>query len=262
MIPLSQTLARKLVESIWLEFERIDQMALSRSLERRDDDGRKSVVLTLSPLLQLVVENLEELGFLQRTLLNQDEWEEHQPVIERSSLDDDQRARELMPPWVVLRQQRSQPLVGYLLLLIGDGWTGDTEIHALTEDFHGVLTTVHSRLEKLPVDVGPIRTIDGSQIFMSVALGDIWDDVQGMGSMSRRLLRAMQKHGPCSYERLSSCWGKSATKKQRKSSVNAVRNALKIPLARGLIRYVGKEGKLFLWQLTGLGSECLAFIRK
>ena len=262
MIPVTQALARKLVESLWSEFAGIDQTALSRLLERRDDDGRKSVVQALSPLLQLVIENLDELGFLQRTLLTQEEWEGHQHVVERSSFDDDQRACELMSPWAVLRQQRSQPLVGYLLLLVGDGWTGDTEIQALTEDFHGVLTTVHSRLEKLPVDVGPIRTPDGSQIFMSVALGEIWDDVQGMGSMSRRLLRAMQKQGPCSYERLSSCWGKVATKNKRKSSVNAVRNALKIPLARGLIRCVGKEGKLFLWQLTGLGSECLAFVRK
>jgi len=231
-------------------------------MEHRDADGRNSVVQTLSPLLHLVVENLDELGFLQRTLLCQDEWEEHQHVVERPPDDDDQRARELMSPWAVLRQQRSQPLVGYLLLLIGDGWTGDTEIHALTEDFHGVLTMVHSRLEKLPVDVGPIKTPDGSQIVMSVALGAIWDDVVNLTSRSTKLLRDMQKNGPCTYERLSSTWGKEVSKKARKNSVNAVRNALKVPTDLKLIRSVGKSGRFLLWQLTGLGSESLAFARK
>jgi hypothetical protein len=138
MIPLSQTHAKKLVESIWLEFERIDQMALSQ----RQADGGEIVDTTVAPLLQIIVENLDELGFLQRTLLTHDEWVEHQYVTELSTLDDDQPARKLKGQWAVLRQARSQPLVGYLLLLLGDGWTGDYEIHALTDDFHEVLTTI------------------------------------------------------------------------------------------------------------------------
>lgn len=256
MIPLSQTHAMKLVESISLEFQRIDQTALAHA------DGCEGVEAILTPLLHVIVENLDELGFLQRTLLTHDEWVEHQHVTELSTLDDDQPARKLVGSLTVLCQARSQPLVGYLLLCLGYGWTSNFEINALTDDFHEVLTSIQSRIEKLPVDVGPIKTPDGSQIYMSVALGAIWDDVMNLTSRSTRLLRKMQKEGPWTYERLSSTWGKDVSKKNRKNSVNAVRNAMKVPADLNLIRRVGRVERSLQWQLTGLGNECLAFARK
>ncbi len=254
MIPLSQTHAKKLVESIWRELKKVDALSLSRALEVRSPDAYRAVESVLAPLFQLVAENLDELAFLQRMLLTQREWDEHQDIIGLHSEEIAEGGRELKWPWAVLRRERKQPLVGYLLLLIGDGWTDGVEIQALTEDFCEVLCSIEARLAKLPPDVGPIKSPDGA-VYMSVALATIWPQARQMRPRTRILLNKMREHGPCTHKKLA-LRSEDATVD---GSVQAVYNALTVPKKLHLISACGEHKGSVLWQLSGLGSEFLAF---
>lgn len=248
MTEITQLQATTLLVGLSAAWSAVDAEGLGKVILRDDEAAVAKRDELLAPIREFVLAHHAELGELQRRLLTEAQWIEHQSGTELSISDARLDVR-VDSPWADLRRLREQPLVGYLLLLVGEGFTHRPEADVFTDEIPLLVTQLRLQVDKLPLGDGCVPLPAGEK-GLSPELRVIRKHVFALPWRTLALMRQMHLHAECAYHELKLS--------DAKNSRVMVRMALAKARRHKLIEVARRVGNLKVWRLTALGLEALS----
>lgn len=248
MTEITQLRATQLLMGLSAAWSAVDTVGLGQVILL---DGKKAVAKRdqlLAPLRDFVLEHHADLGDLQRRLLTDQQWLEHQSGTELS-ISDARPDVSRDSPWADLRRLREQPLVGYLLLLVGEGFTHRPEPDAFTDEIPLLVTQLRLQIDTLPLGDGCVPMPAG-QKGLSPELRAILKHVIGLPRATLTLMSQIHQRVECAYHEL--------VMSKAKNSKVITRMALEKARKHKLIEVARRDGNIKIWRLTSLGLEALS----
>lgn len=255
MTKLTQVRAREVVEAVIAAWAAIPIRELVMVLEHRGADQQMSRIARdalLRPLVSQCLEHRKELRQIQLQVLSRDELKAHSHVA-HPSLQARFQADHWGGVWADLVRAPRDLLSGYLLALVGLGFTQGVEVHAFTEDIPELLVQLRTRLGKLPPhDLSNLGEPSG--FVVSAALHRCWRTVSDMPKSLKDRLRNLSLKGPCTYEDLASRADPEAIKAVRNDFVHLRRLELAMESPGG------RSGRWKRFEATAVGLEAVALL--
>lgn len=255
MSKLTQVRAREVVEAVIAAWADIPGGDLLKVLEYRGSDRQMPKIALdalLRPLLLRCLEHRKDLRQIQLLVLSRDELQAHADVA-RPSRQARVQAERRGGVWADLVRAPRDLLSGYLLALVGLGYTQGVEVHAFTEDIPELLVQLKTGIEKLPPhDLSMLDSPSG--FVVSPAMHRCWSVVSDMSQGLKQRLRNLSLKGPCTYADLAT--------KPNKEAIKAARNDL-VHLRRLRLAVESPGGRCGRWkkfEATALGLEAVALL--
>jgi hypothetical protein len=245
---ITQLQATPLLTGLSAAWSAVDAVRLGEVILLDDENAIAKRDQLLAPLRDFVLGHHVELGELQRRLLTEEQWVEHRSGTELS-ISDARLDVSKDSPWADLRRLREQPLVGYLLLLVGEGFTHRPEPDAFTDEIPLLITQLQLQIDRLPLGDGCVPMPAGEKGF-SPELRVILKHVMALPWSTVTLMSQIHQRVECAYHQL-------VLSKAKHSRV-LTRMALQPARQLKLIEVVRRDGNVIIWRLTALGLEALA----
>lgn len=248
MTEITQLQATPLLMGLSAAWSAVDAVELAKVILSDDKEAVAKRDELLAPLRDFVLGHHAELGELQRRLLTEEQWVEHQSATELS-ISDARPGISMDSPWANLRRLREQPLIGYLLLLAGEGFTHRPEPDAFTDEIPLLVTQLRLQVHKLPLGDGCVPLPAGEK-GLSPQLRAILKDVIVLPRSTLALMSQIHERVECAYDELSLSEATHAKV--------ITRMALARPRKLKLIESVRRVKTVKMWRLTSLGLEVLS----